>query len=57
LNEVGQGEQRATEHVGSGPTVDFSSTLAQDDFDVNQPFEQIGDLLRRQGFTDDEPAV
>jgi hypothetical protein len=35
LDEVGQREQRTAEHIRTGPTVDFSLTLAQDDFDVN----------------------
>jgi hypothetical protein len=57
LDEVGQGEQRTAEHMRTGPMVDFSVTLAQDDFGVHQPFDQVGDLLRRQRLTDDEPTV
>jgi len=52
-----EGEQRAAEHIRTAPTIDFSITFAQDDFDVNEPFEQVGDLSCRQRFTDDEPAV
>ena len=54
---MGQGEQRTAKDVRTGPTIDFSLTLAQDDFDVNEPFEQVGDLVCRQRFTDDEPGV
>jgi hypothetical protein len=57
LDEVGQGEQRTAEHIRTDPAVDLNAVLAQDDFDLDEACEQVGDLIRGKRGADDKPAV